>query len=148
MQDRDDAELIYNLIQEEWSLSHDRPEIRFKPEGLMINARNGVIFISSSSEMYKVSTVDYSTLDKTGYVSIRLSSRFWEDHYRWRTEIWRILMENRRLGRMDGRLGDYTFLEVTKTHKMTDLSGWYVTVFEVRLTGYCVPIDSSGLSII
>jgi hypothetical protein len=148
MRDYDDAELICNILQREWSLKHDRPEISFEPERLMMSARTGAVFVSNSSQSTSISSVDYATLDKIGYVSIRLSSRFREDHFRWRNEIWRILMDNRRPGRISGKLGDYTHLEVTKTHRMTDLSGWYVTVFEVRLIGYCVPIDSSGFSMV
>jgi hypothetical protein len=146
MHDYDDAELVYNLIKDQWSLdAWDMPEIRFEPEAMMVNARNGFIYISSMSQSTQIASIDYESISQTGYVSVRLSSRFREDHFRWRNEIWRILMANRRLGRPDGRLGNYTFLEVTRSHRLTDLSGWYVTVFDVRLTGYCIPIDSTGL---
>lgn len=146
MYDYDDAELIYNLINDQWSLGYDRPEIRFEPEALMVNARNGLIYINGTSQSNSIASIDYDSLNKTGNVSIRLSSRFREDHVRWRNELWRILMANRRPGRPDGRLGNYTYLEVTRTHRMSDLSGWYVTIFDVRLTGYCIPIDTTGLS--
>lgn len=146
MQDFDDAELIYNLLVDQWSLDPwDTPEIRYEPEAMMVNARNGLIFISSMSQSTSIASIDYGSVTQTGYVSIRLSSRFKTDHFRWRNEIWRILMANRRLGRPDGRLGNYTFMEVTRTNRLTDLSGWYVSVFDVRLTGYCIPIDSTGL---
>ena len=146
MEDYDDAELIYNLVKDQWSLDPwDMPEIRFEPEALMVNARNGLIYISSMSQTTQIASIDYGYVTQTGFVSVRLSSRFRVDHFRWRNEIWRILMASRRLGRPDGRLGNYTFLEVTRTHRMNDLSGWYVTVFDIRLTGNCIPIDTTGL---
>ena len=146
MEDYDDAELIYNLIKDQWSLDPwDMPEIRFEPEALMVNARNGLVYIASMSQTTQIASTDYGYVTQTGFVSVRLSSRFRVDHFRWRNEIWRILMANRRLGRPDGRLGNYTFLEVTRTHRMNDLSGWYVTVFDIRLTGNCIPIDTTGL---
>lgn len=142
--DTDDARLITDLLSEQWSLE-DRPEIRYEPEAFIVDARNGLIYISSISQTARISSVDYASVSRTGTVSVRLSSRFREDHFRWRDEIWRILLANRRLGRRDGRLGNYTYLEVPRNNSMNDLSGWYVTTFEIRMTGYFVPLESTGL---
>lgn len=142
--DLDEAQTLARIIDSAWGLDKDKPPIEYLPERFLVNARNGLIFVSTISNTTKIDAVDYQSLTQDARVAVRISARYREDLYRWREEVRRILYEFRRPGRMKGIIGSNTYLEVTATRNDTDLSGWYATIFDVRLIGYCIPIESSG----
>lgn len=139
----DDARLIADLLREQWSLGPgEEPVVSFVPESQMMQARIGAIYVYTLSMPLNISTVDFRTMQKLGYVSMRLSNRDRARHFAWGQEVMRILLANRR----SPRLGDngYTFMEVTSVRQTPDLSGWYTATFDVKLTSYHRPIRSDG----
>lgn len=141
----DDVRLITRLIQDQWSIGMENPlNIEFEPEQQMVNSRIGNVYVYHISRNNRISTVDYRTLERNSKVGVRVATRFRKNHYEWCDEVYRILMANRRLGQGYNNLGYYTFLEVISDRQFTDLSGWYVTTFDVRLTGYNTPLRSAG----
>ena len=140
----EDARFLTELIQSEWSLDMDNiPEsISYEQESFMTNARVGSIYVYEVSVPFGISTTDYATLRRTGHVSIRVSNRFRENHIKWCNEISRILLANRRAG--PEILNGYEYLEVTNYRPSNDLSGWYTTTIEVKLTQPHVPVESPG----
>lgn len=140
----EDARLIADLIREEWDLDMENiPEsIEYRPESFMMNARVGAIYVYSVSVPFRIATTDYATVDRTGHVSIRVSNRFYENHLIWCNEIFRIIQANRRAG--PDILNGYEYMELTNYRPSTDLSGWYTTTFEIKLTAPHVPLKSPG----
>ena len=141
----DDVRMIYNLLKEGWSIGLENPlNAEFEPEQELVNARIGNIYVYHVSRENSISTVDYRTLRRQSKVAVRVATRFRKNHFEWCNEVYRILMANRRLGLGHCGLHNYTYLEVTGDRQFTDLSGWYVTTFDVKLTGYMTPLCSSG----
>lgn len=139
----DDARLIAELLKEQWSLGPgEEPNISYVPESFMIQARIGAIYVYPMSMPMNISTVDYRTIQKLGYVSIRLSTRDRDRHFAWGQEVMRILLANRRAPVL--RRCGYTFMEVTSSRMTPDLSGWYTTTFDIKLTCYNRGIKSHG----
>lgn len=139
----DNARMITNMIKNQWSLgAQNECNITFIPEQYMVNARVGSIFVYPISTTNQISSTDYHTLQRTARLGVKVSTRMRENHYVWCEEVYRILMANRRRGQkcMHGWL----FLEVTGERQMTDLSGWYTTTFDIKLTTYAKPIRSAG----
>lgn len=144
--DLDEAQTLARIIDASWGLDKDKPPIEYLPERFAVNARNGLIYVQTISNNTKIDAVDYQSLTQDAHVSIRISARFREDLYRWREEVRRIILMFRRPGRLKGIIGNNTYMELTGTRNSTDLSGWYATVFEIRMVGYCIPIDGDGLN--
>lgn len=139
----DDAKLIADMLKDQWALgTQDQANITYIPEQIMVNARVGSIFVYPVSRTNRISSVDYQTLQRVSNLSIKVSTRFREDHFDWCNEVYRILLANRRRGQkcMNGWL----FLEITGDHQLRDLSGWYSTTIDVRLTTYNKSIQSAG----
>lgn len=143
--DLDEAQTLARIIDAAWGLDRDKPPIEYLPERFAVNARNGLIYVQTISNNTKIDAVDYQSLTQDAHVSIRISARFREDLYRWREEVRRIVLMFRRPGRLKGIIGNNTYLELTSTRNATDLSGWYATVFDIRMVGYCIPIDGDGI---
>lgn len=141
----DDVRMLTEIIQDNWSIGLDNPlNIEFEPEQFMVNARVGNIFVYHVSRDNRISTVDYRTLHRTSKAGIRVANRFRENHFTWCDEVYRILMANRRLGKGEYGLRTYTYLEVLGDRSFIDLSGWYVTTYDVQLTSYNTPLRSAG----
>lgn len=146
----DDVSLVAQMLKDQWSLGPDQePNIQFEPEAFMANSmtetgRNGLIYVYQLSRTNRVASTDYRTLERTSHISIRVSNRFRNIHYLWCDEVYRILLANRRLGNAD--LNGYTFLEINNDQQSNDLSGYYTTTFDIKLTCYASPIRSHGFS--
>lgn len=139
----DDARLIAELIKEQWSLGPgEEPVVSYVPESFMMQARIGAIYVYPLSMPLSISTVDYRTMQKLGYVSIRLSTRDRERHFIWGQEVMRILLANRRAPAL--RRNGYTFMEITSSRMIPDLSGWYASTIDLKLTCYNRGIRSHG----
>lgn len=144
--DLDEAQTLARIIDASWGLDKDKPPIEYLPERFAVNARNGLIYVQTISNSTRIDAVDYQSLTQDAHVSVRISARFREDLYRWREEVRRIILMFRRPGRLKGIIGNNTYMELTSTRNSTDLSGWYATVFDIRMVGYCIPIDGDGVS--
>lgn len=141
----DDVNLVYDLIKENWSIGLENPlNIDYEPEQFLVQGRIGNIYVYHISRTNKINTVDYRTLERQSKIGIRVANRFRKNHYQWCDEVYRILMANRRLGKGCGNLRGYTYLEVLDDRQYTDLSGWYATTIDVRLTSYNTPIRTAG----
>lgn len=139
----DDAKLVADILKDEWGLDMDVPDsITYVPESFMMNARVGSIFVYSVSTPFRIATTDYATLNKTSHVSIRVSNRFRENHFRWCNEVIRIILANRRAGPVI--LNGYEYMEMTNFRPNQDQSAWYTSTIEVRLVHPHVAIQSAG----
>lgn len=139
----DDCALIAEMLKSQWSLGPgETPEILYIPEQLAVNARVGYIYVYPMNRSYNISSIDYQNLTVRSTIGIKLSTRFRDKHFLWSGEIIRILLANRRRG--PRCLMDYLYLELLGDRQMTDLSGWYSTTFDIRLTTFAKGIRSAG----
>lgn len=139
----DDAQLIATLLKEQWSLGPgEEPNISYVPESYFIQARTGAIYVYTLSSPMSISTTDYRTLQRLGYVSIRLNVRDRQRFFVWGQEVMRIILANRRSPML--RTLGYTFMEVTSSRQHSDQSGWYTATFDIRLTSYNRGIVNHG----
>lgn len=139
----DDSRLFAEMLRDQWSLGPgEAPVVEYKPESYFIQSRIGSIYVYQLSMPLSISTVDYRTMQRLGYVSMRLSTRDRERHYVWGQELMRILLANRRSPVL--REWGYTFYEITSVKQTPDLSGWYTSTIDVRLVCYNRPIRSDG----
>ncbi len=139
----DDAKMIAEMLRDQWSLGpQQEANITYIPEQIMVSARVGNIFVYRVSRNNRISTTDYQTLQRQSNLSIKVSTRFRENHFAWCEEVYRILLANRRKGHAE--MGGWLFLEITNDRSMVDLSGWYTTTIDIRLTTYAKPIHSAG----
>lgn len=139
----DDAELISGLIGREWSLGPgENPVIVYKPESYFVQSRIGSIYVYPVSYPNSIASTDYRSVQRIGYVGIKMSVRDRDRMYAWGEELYRILLENRRSPIL--RRNGYTFLEITSDKPTPDLSGWYSWTFDIKLTGYHRPVVSDG----
>ena len=139
----DDAKLIAELLKEQWSLGPgEEPVVSYVPESYFMQSRTGSIFVYRVSMPMSISTTDYRTLQRLGYVAIKLSVRDRERFFVWGQEVMRILLANRRAPVL--REYGYTFYEVSSVKETPDLSGWYSATYDIKLTCYNRPIISHG----
>lgn len=139
-------EVIGEMLRRDWSLPH-MPSIAYEPEAYK-QGSNGIervsafIYVYLISEVYHTSTCDYSTLESTARIGIKVSSRFQGETYKVCREVERIILANRRLG-MD-RLAGYTYIELDARRPTNELTGWQSTIITILMHGYCRPIKSAG----
>lgn len=139
----DDVALIYHLLQDNWSLDKDTmPTMAYKPEAYMMGSRVGSVYVYPISRQNTVSSTDYRTIQRTAVIGVKLANRNRERHFEWGQEIYRIVMANRRAA--FDNLNGYYYIELTGDRQSTDLSGWYTTTFDLKLTTYVLPIKSAG----
>lgn len=139
----DDAKLIADMIKRDWSLGPEyMPNVTFVPEEMAVNARLGYVFVYRVTRPNRITTVDYRTLGRESYVSVKISTRLRKDMFAFGDELMRIFLANRRLGqdRMDG----YTYLEIQSDKETRDLSGWYSSTIDLKLVTYNKAIRSAG----
>lgn len=139
----DDPRMICELLKREWSLDEDnRPTFTYLPEEWMTSARVAFVYVYQISRYNSVSTVDYSTLQRTSFIAVRLDAKLRPKFFEYMQEIYRILMANRRVGAAN--LGGYTYFEIINDRVSNDLTGWYTCTLDVKLTSYAIPIRSAG----
>lgn len=142
----DNPRLIAEMLDAQWDLRMgDKPTIVYRRDAYMMHVRNGGIYVYQTNRTNRISTVDYRTLERQAYVSIRVSDPDREGHFRHCEEVYRILMANRRAG--PDKLNGYLFMEVVDDLSMNDIQGHYTTTFDIRLKGYAHPIRSSGFGV-
>ena len=142
----DIPKIISDIIKGQWSLDiGDEPVVAYRRDAYMMNSRVGAIYVYMISGTQNISTIDYRTTQRVANVSIRLSNPDRDRHLRWMEEIERILMTNRRAG--PRVLGGYEFLEITSISPANDLSGYYTTTIDVKLTGFAFRIHSAGFGV-
>lgn len=140
----DDTETIADLLKCQWSLGAGmEPTIQNKPESMMVNARIGSIYVYLINRNTQPSSVDYNTLQRRTYIGIKISCRTRDFWRAWHEEVLRIIMSNRRAGKHP--LGGYTFMELTNERFANDLSGWYTSTVEIRLTSFNTPLRTAGM---
>lgn len=139
----DEPAFIVDLLKRSWSLdAEDFPTITCVPEEYMTSARVGFIYVYHISRYNSVSSTNYSTIQRTSFIAIRLNTRFRHKLYAYMDEIYRIIYANRRVGQK--KLNGYTFMEVINDRIQNDLSGWYSATMDVKLTSYNYPLRSHG----
>lgn len=139
----DEPQFIVNLLRENWSLREgDLPTIACIPEEYITSARAGFVYVYQISRYNSVSSTDYSSLQRTSFIAIRLNTRYREKLYEYMDEIYRIIYANRRVGQK-GLMG-FSYLEVINDRLMNDVSGWYTATMDVKMTSYNYPLRSAG----
>lgn len=138
----DDTKWVHDLVKEEWALPFEEPTFKYLTESSMMDSRRGSIFFYPVSRNNAISSTDYSTIRRISYISIKINTRFRDVLYDWAQEIYRIMLANRRRGNSDSN--GYTFLEVVSDREQTDLTGWYTTTIDIKLTRLYKPIKSAG----
>lgn len=139
----DDARTITEIIQRDWSLGPDSPlSIAYVPESYVADARVGFIYAYPLTRTNEPSTTDYRLFDRHSRISLRISNRSRDEHFRWCGEVYRILMANRRPGKRG--LRGYTYLNVLNDRMSDGLSGWYTTTIDIDLVSHNTPIHSAG----
>lgn len=143
---KDDVQFIAKLLKDQWSLGpgHEAP-IEFLPESFMMNGRQGSIYVYQIARTNRITTSDYRTYERRSEITIRVSNRFRDEHFRWAQEVYRILMEWRRAGIY--KLNGYSRIEVTSDHTDRDLSGYYASSISLSLINHAVPIESVGMGV-
>ena len=139
----DDAALIANMIKDEWSLGPEyMPNVTFVPEEMAVSARLGYIYVYRITRPNRITTVDYRTLGRESYVSVKLSTRLRKDMFAFGEELFRIFLANRRLGQ--DRMQGYIYMEIQSDKETRDLSGWYTVTIDLKLVTYNKAIRSAG----
>lgn len=140
----DDAQLIAEILRNNWPTAPgvDPPQINYERESYAVNAREGSIFVESTSMPEQVSSADYRTVSRTGRVSVTISCRFRQTMFDWTGKVCRIIYSVRRSGWK--QLAPYTSAEVSSRRVINNSSGWYAMVIDLRLVGYHVPIEGGG----
>lgn len=138
----DDAAVIGEMLKRDWSLGpQNQVNVAYIPSGFMADARIGFVYVYKVSGTNRISSTDYHSLERNCTLSIRVSNPSRENHFAWCQEVYRILLANRRC---NDNLGGYLFLEITGDRETNDLTAYYVTTIEVRMTRYCKPIRTAG----
>lgn len=139
----DDVKLVADILKSQWSLPIGyEPIIQYKPESMIANGGVGYIYIYQPSRSSRPNTVDMRTIQRNGYVTIRISCRHRDFFLMWGQEIYRILLANRRAGKQV--LYPYTYMEVTSERPSNGMQGWYQTTLEVKLTSFNHHVRSAG----
>lgn len=140
----DDAELLADLIRNEWSLEPGKePSIAYDVRAQIMSSRYASVFVYMISRSSDIATVDYRTLHRISYLGIKITAPFRNNLIEVCQEVERILMAHRRAGKR--RLGGYTYLEMTSERFVNDLSGFYSCTIDVRMTSYHTPLHSAGM---
>ena len=80
----DDPMMLVNMLKKEWSLGpQDTPTITCIPEEMQSSARIALIYVYQISRYNSVSTMDYSTLQRTSFLAIRLNTENRRMFYQW-----------------------------------------------------------------
>lgn len=139
----DEPKMIADMLRDNWSLGpDDTPTIAYVPEEYMTSARVAFIYVYQISRYNSVSSTDYRTLQRTSFIAIRLNTRFRHKMFEYMQEIYRIIMNHRRVGQE--KLGGFTFMEIINDRIQNDLSGWYTATMDVKLVSYNYPVNSAG----
>lgn len=140
----DDVGFIMDMLKDNWTISDKVPTFSRETdvESFMMDARLGSVFVYSEGRRNTISTIDYRTLQRISRISVRVTTRFWEVMQEWGQEVYRILYSHRRMGY--NRTNGYGYFEVLSDNLTRDLSGWYVTTFEIQMTAYATPLRTDG----
>ena len=139
----DDPMLICNMLKDNWSLDEDNlPTFTCEPKEYMTSSRVALVYVYHISRYNSISTTDYSTLQRTSFLAIRLNTNNRMKFYEYMQEIYRILLSNRRIGAKN--LHGYHYFEIINDRISNDLSGWYSCTLDVKMTSYASPIRSAG----
>lgn len=139
----DEPRMIAEMLRDNWSLGPDDiPTIAFVPEEYMTSANVAFIYVYQISRYNSVSTTDYRTIQRTSFLAIRMNTRFRHKAFEYMQEIYRIIMSHRRIGQPN--LGGYTYMEIINDRMQNDVSGWYITTMDVKLTSYAYPLKTAG----
>lgn len=140
----DDAKLVCDLIQDEWPADPGvtPPQFIYGLDSLMRDSRFGSVRVYSLGQSENIASCDYSTVTRRPRLSIDIASPNREMSLKLARTVYAILMRVRRAG--VGRLGPYTYIEVTNRRMLNDANGWYHWNFDIRLTGWHIPEISVG----
>lgn len=136
--------MIAGILKENWDTGlNNAPTITYNPQNsMMVNASLGNIHIERLTRTNSIDTVDYRTLGRSSYLSIRIACPLRKTMFSWSNEVYRILMQYRRAG--PDVLNGWEFLEIQSERPMQDLSGWFSTTFDIKLTRPHQPLESDG----
>ena len=138
----DDAKMIAEMLKKDWSLGPEMtPNVIYDPRSFFQANRVGGIYVYRISGSNRITATDYHSVWRDVNLSIRISNPMRENHFAWVDEVYRILLANRRHHPV---LNDFLFLEVTGENESNDLTSYYVTTVNIKLTRYNKPIRSAG----
>lgn len=140
----DDAAMLCRMLEEDWpdTPGEPRPSFAYDREKYMMDSRYGSVFVYLVSSPKSVADIDFRTVDRTPRLAIKLACRSRDLMFRWARIIESILQSHRR---SMNRFSPYQYLEVTNERPDNSADGWYSYTYDIKLTGYHVPIRSDGL---
>lgn len=140
----DDARLICDMLDREWPATpgEPRPTFMYEREQLMMDSRYGSIFVYLVSSQKSVADTDFRTVDRTPRLAVKLACRSRDLMFRWARITESILQSHRRAMHA---ISPYTYLEVTNERPDNSADGWYTYTYDIKLTGFHIPIRGSGL---
>ena len=141
----DDVKMVTDLLNDNWdSEIEDKPLITYDKEGVLADSRygKGYIFVYQVSRYNSVGSVDYNTLNRNSFISVRISTRSREVMYTYMDEVYNILYDYRRAGRY--KLNGYTHMEITGDNIDQGEIGWYSASIDLKFTSYCYRTRSPG----
>lgn len=140
----DDAKMLCDMLAEDWPATpgEPRPTFVYEREKLMMDSRYGNVFVYLVSSPKNIADTDFRTVDRTPRLAIKLACRSRDLMFRWARIIESILQSHRRAMRA---VGPYTYLEVINERPDNNADGWYAYTYDVKLTGFHIPIRGNGL---
>lgn len=140
----DDARMICEMLEKDWpdTPGEPHPAFIYDRERFIADSRFGSVFVYLVSSPVTIADTDYRTVDKTPRLALKLSCRSRDLCMKWVRILDSILMSRRRSMR---RFGPYTFLEVSNIRPDNSADGWYSFTFDIKLTGFHIPVRGSGL---
>lgn len=140
----DDAKMLSDLLSENWDTGlNSKPVFVYDRESLAANAYVGYVEVDRLTRTNAISAVDYRTIDRNSYLSVKVATRYRHDLFEYAEEVYRILLDMHRRAGPDV-LGGWEFLEIQNDREGQDLSGFYTVTFDIKLTRYHAPIPRHG----
>lgn len=140
----DDAAMLCRMLESEWpdTPGEPHPVFVYDREKLMMDSRYGTVFVYLVSSPKTVADTDFRTVDRTPRLAIKLACRSRDLMFRWARVIESIMQSFRRSMRT---WGPYSYLEVINERPDNSADGWYAYTYDVKLTGFHIPLVGSGL---
>lgn len=139
----DDAAMICDMLRNDWpdTPGEPHPVFVYDRESAIMDSRYGSVFVYLVSSGKSIADTDYRTVDRMPRLAVKLSCRSRDLMFRWGRIIESILQSRRRGMRC---ISPYTFLEITNERPDNSSDGWYSYTFDIKLTGFHIPVRSSG----
>lgn len=143
----DDERMICEMIDREWSIPFDKPNLYYRPIALARNNLPGSIFVYDMGRSFPTPRgINYEQTKRNRRLSIDIQTpENRERHFAYVNEVIRILMKYRRAG--PDRLGGWEYLELGNISDRQGYVNFYHTVAELNLVVECSPLSRSGFGL-